>query len=49
MTLVGAVSLRSGDEIIVPGRRGASSYERARLVGVLLGIPLTIYSLTRLF
>lgn len=31
------------------GRRGASAYERARFVGVLLGIPLTIYSLTRIF
>jgi len=43
------VSLRSGDELIVPGGKGSSAYERARLVGVLLGIPLTIYSLTRIF
>jgi protein involved in polysaccharide export with SLBB domain len=43
-------SLRSGDEVVVPGQaRGATPYERARLVGVILGIPLTIYSLTRIF
>ena len=43
-------SLRSGDEVVVPtGGRGATPYERARLVGVILGIPLTIYSLTRIF
>lgn len=43
-------SLRSGDEVVVPqGGRGTNAYERARLVGVILGIPLTIYSLTRIF
>jgi protein involved in polysaccharide export with SLBB domain len=43
-------NVRSGDELVMPGRRGGmSSYEQARLVGILLSIPLTIYSLTRIF
>lgn len=43
-------NVRSGDELVMPGRRGGmNSYENARLVGILLTIPLTIYSLTRIF
>ena len=46
-------NVRSGDELVMPGggagRGGMSSFERVRLVGILLSIPLTIYSLTKIF
>ncbi len=41
--------IRSGDQFVMPGGRGASSYEQLRLVTLLLSVPLTVYGLTRIF
>jgi len=43
------MNLRAGDQFVVPGQRPGSSYELVRTVGVILGIPLTIYTLTKIF
>ena len=43
------VNLRSGDELMLPMHKSMNPYYRVRLVGILLSIPLTIYSLTRIF
>ena len=41
--------LVAGDQYIVPRRRGATAGDVLRFGGVLLSIPLTIYSLTKIF
>ena len=43
------MNLRAGDQVIVPSQSRTSSYELVRTAGILLGIPLTIYSLTKVF
>ena len=43
------MNLRAGDQFVVPLQRPGSSYEVVRTVGVILGIPITIYTLTRIF
>lgn len=44
------VNLRSGDELVLPmNKSNTDAFYRVRMVGVLLSIPLTIYSLTRIF
>lgn len=43
------MNLRSGDELMLPAHASLNPYYRVRLVGMLLSIPLTIYSLTRIF
>jgi polysaccharide biosynthesis/export protein len=43
-------NLRTGDELFVPGTRaGPTRYERVRTVATLLTIPITIYTLTKIF
>src|SRR6266566_309689 len=46
-TLDGA-GLVAGDQVIVPRRGGTNAGEVLRLVGVLVTIPVTIYTLTRI-
>src|SRR3989442_1452291 len=46
-TLDGA-GLVAGDQVIVPRRSGATAGDVLRLVGVLVTIPVTIFTLTRL-
>ncbi len=41
--------LEGGDQLVVPVRGGMTSYERVRLVAILLTIPITIYTLTQIF
>ena len=49
LTLDGA-NLRTGDELFVPGTRGGPTrYERVRTIATLLTIPITIYTLTKIF
>jgi protein involved in polysaccharide export with SLBB domain len=44
------LGLSDGDRIVVPQRRGVDRAERSvRTFSILLGIPLTIYSLTQIF
>jgi len=43
------MNLRAGDQFVVPVQRPGSSYEVVRTVGVILGIPITIYTLTKIF
>ncbi len=43
------MNLRAGDQFIVPAGARGSTYEVARTIGVLLSIPITIYTLTRIF
>ncbi len=43
------MNLRAGDQVVVPSRNRTSAYELVRTAGILLGIPLTIYSLTKVF
>jgi hypothetical protein len=43
------MNLRAGDQFIVPAEgRGGSTYDVVRTVGILLGIPITIYTLTQI-
>ncbi len=43
------MNVRAGDRFVIPVRNRDGTYETVRTVGILLGIPLTIYSLTRIF
>jgi protein involved in polysaccharide export with SLBB domain len=43
------MNLRAGDQFFVPLRGRSSAFETARTVSILLGIPVTIYTLTRIF
>jgi len=43
------MNLRAGDQFIVPLQRRGSTFEVVRTVGILLGIPITVYTLTRIF
>jgi protein involved in polysaccharide export with SLBB domain len=47
-TLDGA-GLVAGDQVIVPRRGGTTAGEALRFGGALLGIPITIYTLTKIF
>lgn len=43
-------NLRTGDELFVPpGQSGTTRYERVRTLATLLTIPITIYTLTKIF
>lgn len=41
--------VRSGDQFVVPGRRGGGTYDQLRFFALLLSIPATAYTLTRIF
>ncbi len=41
--------LMAGDQYILPGRRGANATAVLSFAGLVLGLPLTIYSLTKIF
>jgi len=43
------LNLRAGDQFIVPGKGRGGTYETVRTVGILLSIPITVYTLTRIF
>jgi len=43
------MNLRAGDQFFVPSGGRGSAYETVRTVGILLTIPITIYTLTRIF
>jgi protein involved in polysaccharide export with SLBB domain len=43
------MNLRAGDQFFVPLRGRSGTFETARTVSILLGIPVTIYTLTRIF
>lgn len=43
------LNLRGGDQFIVPGGKGSSTYEIVRTVSLLLTIPLTLYTLSKVF
>ena len=43
------LNLRGGDQFVVPGGKGSSFYEVVRTVSLLLTIPLTLYTLGRVF
>jgi len=43
------MNLRAGDQVVVPSQNRTSAYELVRTAGILLGIPLTIFSLTKVF
>ena len=43
------MNLRAGDQFVVPSQRGTTGYEALRTVGILLSIPVTIYTLTKIF
>jgi len=47
-TLDGA-GLVAGDQVIVPKRGGTTAGDALRFGGALLGIPITIYTLTKIF
>jgi len=47
-TLDGA-DVRPGDEFVVPGHGHGNTSETFRLVAVILSIPVTIYTLTKIF
>jgi protein involved in polysaccharide export with SLBB domain len=42
------MNLRAGDQFIVPMQGPGSTYQTVRIVGILLGIPITIYTLTKI-
>lgn len=44
-----AMSIRAGDEFVVPLQSRGSVYTGVRTVAVILSIPITIYTLTRIF
>ncbi|MGE5802973.1 MAG: SLBB domain-containing protein, partial [Gemmatimonadota bacterium] len=49
LTLDGA-NLRTGDELFVPSTRsGPTKYERVSTLATLLAIPITLYTLTKIF
>ena len=43
------LNLRGGDQFVVPGGKGSSTHEIVRTVSILLTIPLTLYTLSRVF
>ena len=43
------LNLRAGDQFIIPGKGRSGSYETVRTVGILLSIPITVYTLTQIF
>ncbi|HXF82633.1 MAG TPA: SLBB domain-containing protein [bacterium] len=43
------IALRSGDQFVVPGRARTSTESGLRVVALLLSIPVTAYTLTRIF
>jgi len=43
------LNLRGGDQFVVPGGKGSNVYEVVRTVSLLLTIPLTLYTLKKVF
>jgi protein involved in polysaccharide export with SLBB domain len=43
------MNLRAGDQFVVPGGKRSDTYATVRTVSLLLSIPITIYTLTRVF
>jgi protein involved in polysaccharide export with SLBB domain len=43
------MNLRAGDQFVVPSQNKTTGYEALRTVGILLSIPVTIYTLTKIF
>jgi protein involved in polysaccharide export with SLBB domain len=43
------MNLRAGDQFVVPSQSRTTGYEALRTVGILLSIPVTIYTLTKIF
>ncbi len=43
------MNVRAGDQFVVPGGKRSDGYQTIRTASLLLSIPLTIYSLTRIF
>lgn len=43
------VGFQPGDQLVLPGASGTSSFTIVRTVSILLSVPLTIYSLTQIF
>lgn len=43
------LDLRGGDQFVVPGGKGPDTYSTVRTVSLLLSIPLTIITLTKVF
>jgi hypothetical protein len=41
------MNLRAGDQFVVPGGKRSDTYATVRTVSLLLSIPITIYTLTR--
>jgi hypothetical protein len=44
-----AAGVEPGDQFIVPGGRGGDALDTVRLIATVLGIPITIYTLTKIF
>ena len=42
------MSLRAGDQFIIPAQGRTSTFEVVRTVGILLGIPITVYTLSKI-
>jgi protein involved in polysaccharide export with SLBB domain len=42
------MQLRAGDQFVMPQRGHGTTYETVRTIGILLGIPVTVYTLTRI-
>ena len=43
---VDALNLRTGDQVVVPTQ--SNLFDGVRFVSILLGIPVTVYALTRI-
>ena len=42
------LQVRSGDQLVVPSNRHGDLFEPVRFIAVLLSIPVTIYTLTKI-
>ena len=43
------MNLRAGDQFVVPARGKGNTYDTVRTIGILLSIPITVYTLTKIF
>jgi hypothetical protein len=44
------MQLRAGDQFVLPGGRGSSgAYNTVRTISLLLSIPITVFTLTKIF
>ncbi|HEU5262524.1 MAG TPA: SLBB domain-containing protein [Gemmatimonadales bacterium] len=43
------LNLRAGDQLILPGKARSGTYETVRTLGIVLSIPITVYTLTQIF